>query len=602
MSCHFDTLTIHPVKLMSQDKELTVAQSENGYDQTPALGSGSILESNENKLSSLLGFPIDTRLVLQHLKQDMRDDWYFDVLQYDDLFRDPNYCETIIANAFQEGHGVYLADTPTVRGIPKKGFSERYALETDFFDRFVYQAAVSYLIPFIDPLLSNRVLSYRYEKYPRQEKYLFKNKIDRWNTFEGITLTFKFCEKYLAVTDLTNFFEGISSDFICRKLIHYTREVKATGIEKKSIRAAIECLRSNLQHWSFSSGVGLPQNRDASSFLSNVMLVDVDNAMVKMGFDYYRYVDDIRIICPTESDARKSLVALIGELRKLGLSLNGAKTQILSPKSPEIENVFPALDTVIASIDSMWKSRSRRVVSRSVKYICEVVKDKMMTGTTQSRTFRFAVNRLSILIQAGLIDVNDPMVNNLKSTLIDSLYDHAVSTDQYCRILNAIDPEGTCCSLIEQYILDRSKSIYDWQNYNLWLFLARRRHTSDPLKAEAKRVITEQPKCGESAAILIWGLVVEYRELTLVALDLYLKMKENGSDESWPFLNQRNFLMSASSLDNKEIERLFGKQHYKLAKTIDRCTSLIQHEKFPFTEPERKPLEFLIEEASGYVG
>lgn len=36
-----------------------------------------------------LGFPVKFDLVLKHLRQDMRDDWYFDCLQYDDLFKDP---------------------------------------------------------------------------------------------------------------------------------------------------------------------------------------------------------------------------------------------------------------------------------------------------------------------------------------------------------------------------------------------------------------------------------------------------------------------------------------------------------------------------------
>lgn len=45
---------------------------------------------------------------------------------------------------------------------------------------------------------------------------------------------------------------------------------------------------------------GLPQNRDASSFLSNVLLSRVDKAMAGKGYDYYRYVDDIRVIADDE--------------------------------------------------------------------------------------------------------------------------------------------------------------------------------------------------------------------------------------------------------------------------------------------------------------
>ncbi len=207
-----------------------------GYESDSALEGAekTAQTSNEIDLSILFGFPIDINLVLLHLKQDMRDDWYFDVLQYQDLFDDINYCKTVIEQSFKVGHGVYMADVPTVRGIPKKALSERYALETDFFDRFVYQAAVTYLIKYIDPLLSHKVLSYRYEKYPLKRKYLFKNKLERWNTFEGITLTFMSSGQYLAVTDLTNFFEGISSELICDKLL--------TVNHLASLKVSVKCL------------------------------------------------------------------------------------------------------------------------------------------------------------------------------------------------------------------------------------------------------------------------------------------------------------------------------------------------------------------------
>ena len=79
-------------------------------------------------------------LVLKHLRQDMRDDWYFDCLQYDDLFKNPKETKQIVLSLLQEWNGVYSGTRSVVRNIPKKGYGERYGLETDFFDRFLYQA------------------------------------------------------------------------------------------------------------------------------------------------------------------------------------------------------------------------------------------------------------------------------------------------------------------------------------------------------------------------------------------------------------------------------------------------------------------------------
>jgi hypothetical protein len=90
------------------------------------------------EVGQALGFPIQFDLVLRHLRQDMRDDWYFDCLQYQDLFNDPNEAKRIIMSLLQNWNGVYCGTRRVLRNIPKKGYGERYGLETDFFDRFIY--------------------------------------------------------------------------------------------------------------------------------------------------------------------------------------------------------------------------------------------------------------------------------------------------------------------------------------------------------------------------------------------------------------------------------------------------------------------------------
>lgn len=64
------------------------------------------------------------------------------------------------------------------------------------------------------------------------KKYLFKNKINRWFTFEGVTLTFVRSGKFLLVTDLSNFFENIAREQIIAGLEKVVPEIEATGSEK----------------------------------------------------------------------------------------------------------------------------------------------------------------------------------------------------------------------------------------------------------------------------------------------------------------------------------------------------------------------------------
>jgi hypothetical protein len=385
----------------------------------------------------ILAFPIDINAVLQHLHRDMRDDWFEDVLQHRDLFANKRALRDVLDEVLLEGNGRYTASKRHVCDIPKKGFGIRYALETDFYDRFIYQAICSYLIPFYDPLLSPRVLGHRYDNRRRSEKDLFKGRIELWQTFEGVTKTALKNNQALFATDLINYFENITTENIRAAFEGMLADIKASGPEKVLIRNCINTLCELMAHWGYSERHGLPQNRDASSFIANVVLNSVDQEMVRMGFDYYRYVDDIRVICDTERAARHAATVLISQLRTVGMNINSSKTKILTAESSttDINEFFPGSDDRSLAIDSMWRSRSRRVIMRSTKYIFQLLQECIDSKQTQSRQFRFAVNRLIQIVDAGIFDVHDEMASKLKSLLIDSLEDHAVSTDQYCRLL-----------------------------------------------------------------------------------------------------------------------------------------------------------------------
>jgi len=57
------------------------------------------------------------------------------------------------------------------------------------------------------------------------------------------------------------------------------------------------------------------------------------------------------------------------------------------------------------AINQMWQSRSRRIVTRSVTYIFEILTKCIEAGETQTRSFRFAVNRVAQIVESGLFDV-----------------------------------------------------------------------------------------------------------------------------------------------------------------------------------------------------
>ena len=493
----------------------------------------------------------------------------------------------------QEGNGIYRGTRSVVRNIPKKGYGERYGLETDFFDRFVYQAICSFLIPFYDPLLGHRVLSYRHEPRPRNPKYLFKAKVERWFTFEGVTLTFQRCGQHLLITDLSNFYENVSRAQIVEALDGMVSRIAATGPEKLQIRNAIGTLDRLLGKWTFSGDHGLPQNRDASAFLSNVLLSCVDREMTDRGYDYYRYVDDIRVIADSEIQARRALQELIRQLRSVGLNINANKTEILPPdvQTTKLAEYFPSQDSSTAAIDQMWRSRSRRIITRSVTYIFDILTKCIADGDSQTRKFRFAVNRVAQIVESGLFDVGDALSKDLLEALSRSLSEHAVTTDQYCKLIATLDREGRCLPALERFLLAEDGAIHDWQNYNIWMLLATRRHRSDELVSLADRKLREDIRSGEAAAILIWLRCVGERDLIGRCV---------GQFDRLPHQNARYLLIASSVLEEEQLRPLHGQVGICLKGTGQRAERHCNADGLPFAMRERVDLLDLVDEVGGY--
>lgn len=515
----------------------------------------------------VLSFPISCDDVLAQLNQDMRDDWFFDAIYYKDLFAGKYDLKALISELLLEGNGRYSACSRQICDIPKKGLGVRYSLETDFYDRFIYQAICSFLIKYYDPLLSNRVLGHRYNKESKDNRYLFKNRIDLWTVFEGVSYTAFKDGKALLATDLINYFENITIDSIRQAFEGKLEKIKVSGKEKFQIRNAISTLCDLLTRWSFSDRHGLPQNRDASSFIANVVLSDVDHKMADMGYDYYRYVDDIRIICGNQQQARKALHQLIAQLRPVGMNINSAKTKILTCDDlPDvITQFFPNSDDRSAAIDGMWKSRSRRVIARSIPLIHQMVKNCIENEETQSRQFRFAVNRLAMLVDADIFDIESTLADELIQLLLNTMEEQAASTDQYCRLFSMLGLSAGALLEIENYLVDEERSIYHWQNYHLWFVLARKKYKTDNLLRMAKRKIEEDVLSIEVPAIFIYLYCVDETEC------LRPVISEFRAD--WPYMHKRYFVFATKDFAGGELKPLYNAVGTKVRGTVQRATA-----------------------------
>lgn len=398
----------------------------------------------------------------------------------------------------------------------------------------------------------------------------------------------------MLVTDLSNFFENISRTQLIAELERAIPEIDSTGPEKLQMRNAIATLDKLLGQWTFNGSHGLPQNRDASSFLSNILLSSVDREMSKKGYDYYRYVDDIRIICNSEAHAKRALQDLIRSLRTIGLNINASKTEILAPDSSKekLAKFFPSQDVTTNSINYMWQSRSRRLITRSVTYIFNILTDCITSGETQSRQFRFAVNRVAQIVESGLFNIGDTLSTTLLNALSRTLFDEAVSTDQYCRLITILDKEGRCLPALEAFLLTEELAIHDWQNYNIWLILASRKYSSDALVTLADRKLREDMESGEASAIFLWLRCV--REIALI------KRSVQNFSTSLPYQNARYLLISASVLPAIDLQPLQALVTTGLRGTVVRAARHNNADGLPFAARERTDLLNLVDEVNEY--
>lgn len=238
----------------------------------------------------------------------MNDDWFPDARKFDDILINGNLQQLINSNVTSNG-GTYLASERAMLNIPKSNFTLRYTLETSILDRAIYLGLASNLIKYYDPLLPWNVFSHRLNQDKKPHKYLFKRGVKAWQDFVGVIQSEITNTNVLLSTDLTNYFENIDLAVLKKSFLDLIPETEIKDSPETVINT-IESLFGYLEKWGYSKSRGLPQNRDASSFLANIYMLPIDKYMINSGYKYYRYMDDIKIVCEDSFSAKKALKVL----------------------------------------------------------------------------------------------------------------------------------------------------------------------------------------------------------------------------------------------------------------------------------------------------
>jgi len=405
-----------------------------------------------NEKPAQLGLALATRRV----SKDIRDDWFSDPILFKDFLNKDK------AKQYFSIPEAYFGQSAEQFNLPKAGFMLRYSLETFIYDRLLYQALIDKLIEEYDPLFHHRVYSHRLRL--GKQVLIFQHGVDAWRRFiQDISSDLQGGKGVLLVTDIQNYFECISLSLLESAL----KKLKPTG--DKRIDVYIKNLMILLREWSPNKTHGIPQNQDASSFLGNVYLSLIDKKMISMNYNYFRYMDDIRIVCKNEFLARKALKNLIINLRKIGLNVNPKKTKILYPgNSKEFFEFMPPPNRDIEEIDTLWKQRKVASTRLALPKLRSYTHQLISEGRTGEREFRFCINRLEQVARCKVLDFD---FSGIVDPAIDLFINHPASSDSIVRLLRVVDLTDAQINRIKKFALDKNKNIYEWQGYLVWQLL-----------------------------------------------------------------------------------------------------------------------------------
>jgi hypothetical protein len=235
----------------------------------------------------------------------------------------------------------YAPNSAFICDVPKGAGLIRPGAHLSYIDRLVYTACVGACLRAVHKVLrwsqGTTDFSYRLALDPANPKWL-RDRFTGWQDFRQKSIALiDSGAAYVVMIDLTAFYENIDLSLLLSDLRNAEAPVEAVG------QIAI-CLNK----WAQVPGRGIPQGQSPSDILAKLYLNNIDEKLKHMGYTHLRYVDDMRIFCPSLIEAKRVLVELSRFLRKRGLNLQSAKSEIhrADEARAEIEEVTAVVNSV----------------------------------------------------------------------------------------------------------------------------------------------------------------------------------------------------------------------------------------------------------------
>lgn len=234
-----------------------------------------------------------------------------------------------------------------------------------------------------------------------------KNRFKCWNQFREKSIeAIEEDVNYVIIADIAGYYDNINISIL-------SSDLRQISVSNELVSYLSKCLNK----WAITDGRGIPQGTTASDILAKLYLNTLDLHFQTLNIQFLRYVDDIRIFCKSQAEARKALIELSSCLRKRGLNLQSAKTKIykLDEARKIIDGIHPTLETIKDEFISEIRSViitigpyatiteiSEEIEDQEVENSVEVLIRAFETYITNfdyfdTSLFHFLLNRLGVL-------------------------------------------------------------------------------------------------------------------------------------------------------------------------------------------------------------
>ena len=267
---------------------------------------------------------------------------------------------------------------------------------------------------------------------------------------------------HVIIADISGYYESINITTLMSDL--------QTALADNDV---VNLLKNCLDRWAQSTDRGIPQGYAPSDFLGKLYLNSVDLNLKAMEYDHLRYVNDIRIFCKDEVEAKKALVDLTELLRKRGLSLQSAKTKVHTSDQAKIivDGIQPILRPIMKDLNEAFGTDNPYFSASQADELLE-----QMEEDTPIEILKEAFQEH--FINAGKENFDKTLFHFLLNRLGKSKNDIAVA---YCLKLLKTHPEETkyilkyfqsigAINQIEDSVVEFLRSVhavYSYQNYQI---------------------------------------------------------------------------------------------------------------------------------------